>query len=145
MRARSAPHFSSNPRRGCKPNRCIPTVDRVSWLGNSDETASRDPQQSPIPTLMANTTGQGVSRTVAPASRTRAPGHGRSRHSRLIAQPARAAGRRSRIVVSVDPLSRMSDYQRDRLTRSRSSPRRGGDKPHSFALVPLMPSERAVR
>jgi len=49
------------------------------------------------------------------------------------------------ILVPVGTLSGLPDNQCHRSAHARPPSRRGGDKLHSVALVPLMPAERAVR
>jgi len=47
------------------------------------------------------------------------------------------------LLVPVGPMPGLPDDQCNRLANTRPSSRRGGDKPHPLALVPLMPAERA--
>ena len=49
------------------------------------------------------------------------------------------------LLVSVGSLPGLPDDQCNRLANTRPSSRRGGDKPHSRAVMPIMPAECAVR
>ena len=51
----------------------------------------------------------------------------------------------SRLLVPVDTMPGLPNNQRDRLAYTRSSPRRSRVELDPFALLPLMPTQRAVR
>jgi hypothetical protein len=48
------------------------------------------------------------------------------------------------LLVSVGPLSGLSQHERDRPTDARPPSRRRGNEPHSCAVLQIMPAERAV-
>ena len=80
------------------------------------------------------------------AARCRACGAARSPRRRQAGNGIHdRRGHQGGLLVSVGSLPGLPNNQRRRLAHARSSRRRGGDKSHSLAVVPLMPAKCAVR
>jgi len=63
----------------------------------------------------------------------------------MLFSPTIGAAITARHWYSMGALPRLPDHDGNRLTQYRSSPRRGDYQPHSLAVVPVMPTARAVR
>jgi hypothetical protein len=62
----------------------------------------------------------------------------------MLFSPTIGAAITARHLVSLGALSRLSDHNGHRLPQDQSSPRRGVYEPHSGAVLPIVPTARAV-